>query len=91
MRLFVVVVSVRLCVVESVLESKLLLSVLLLSVHRCDAQQSESRVKFKSPELPCLPPHVVPGLTDPETHVGGLRRREILGFKLFSLDISHKP
>ena len=52
---------------------------------------SESRVKFKSPELPSLPPHVVPGLTDPETHVGGLRRREILGFKLFSLDISHKP
>ena len=29
--------------------------------------------------------------TDPETHVGGPRRREILGFKLFSLDISHKP
>ena len=52
MRLFVVVVNVRLCVVESVLESKLLLSVLLLSVHRCDARQSESRVKFKSPELP---------------------------------------
>ena len=47
MRLFVVVVNVRPCVVESVLESKL-----LLSVHRCDARQSESRVKFKRPELP---------------------------------------